>query len=66
MMSLSETNMQVTIIIDGVERTYQGDYDELHNFDWNIRVRDLLDCVDDVNEIPQMEGTLDALDNISL
>ena len=58
--------MRVTIIIDGVERTYQGDYDELYNSDWNIRVRDLLDCVDDVNEIPQMKGTLDALDNISL
>lgn len=37
--------MNITINIDGIERTYQGDYDELHNRDWNERVRDLLDSV---------------------
>ena len=58
--------MQVTITINGIERTYQGDYDELHNMDWNIRVRDLLDSADEVNEIPQMEGTLDALDSLGI
>ena len=39
--------MKVTITINGIERTYQGDYDELHNRDWNIRVTDLLDYVDE-------------------
>lgn len=35
--------MKVTIIIEGVERTFQGDYYELHTRDWNERVRNLLD-----------------------
>ena len=35
--------MKVTIIIEGVERTFEGDYYELHTGDWNERVRDLLD-----------------------
>jgi len=37
--------MLITINVDGIERTYQGDYDELHNRDWSERVRDLLDTV---------------------
>ena len=37
--------MTITIIIDGVEREYQGDYEELHNRDWNERVRKQLDEV---------------------
>lgn len=40
-------SMRLTIIVDGVEREYQGDYYELHSKDWSGRVRDLLD---DVNE----------------
>ena len=39
------TNMTITIIINGIERTYQGDYDELHNIEWNERVRNQLDTV---------------------
>ena len=35
--------MKVTITIDGVTRDYQGDYDELHNIDWNKKVRDFID-----------------------
>jgi len=41
--------MKVTITVDDIERTYQGDYDELHNQDWNERVRDLLDTINDNN-----------------
>ncbi len=41
------TNMKVTIIIKDIERTYQGDYDVLHNRDWNELVRDLLDYAKD-------------------
>lgn len=37
--------MKITITIDGVERTYQGDYDELHNRDWNGRMREFIDDV---------------------
>ena len=37
--------MKIQIIVDGVERTFQGDYHELHNQDWSGRVRDLLDDV---------------------
>lgn len=40
-----KTNMKVTIIIDGIERTFQGDYDVLHCNDWNEKVRELLDTV---------------------
>lgn len=39
--------MIIKINIDGIERTYQGDYDELHNQDWDEHVRDLLDNVKD-------------------
>lgn len=35
--------MTITITIDGVERTYQGEYDELHNRDWNERIQAQLD-----------------------
>lgn len=43
MMRLMETNMKITIICHGVERTYQGDFDELYNRDWDERVRDIID-----------------------
>lgn len=42
--------MKITIIIDGVERTYQGSYEELHNRDWNERIREHLDDVKQYNE----------------
>lgn len=35
--------MQITITVNGTDRTYTGDYDTLHNNDWNEIVRDLLD-----------------------
>lgn len=47
--------MKIQIIIDGIERTYQGDYDELHNRDWNGRVREQLD---DVLEYAEKEENL--------
>lgn len=37
--------MKVDVTISGITRTYQGDYDELHNNDWDEIVRDLLDSV---------------------
>jgi hypothetical protein len=39
--------MKITIAVDGIERTYYGDYDEMHNRDWNEQVRDLLDTIND-------------------
>ena len=47
--------MEVTIIIDGVERNYQGSYDELHNRDWNERVRDFLDDAKEYGEERESE-----------
>ena len=43
--------MKVTIIIEGVERTFEGDYYELHNHDWNKMVRDLLDDMKEYAEV---------------
>jgi hypothetical protein len=42
--------MKVNIIIDGVVRTFQGDYDELHSRDWNERIRIHLDDVKEYQE----------------
>ena len=42
--------MKLTINLEGVERTYAGDYHELHARDWNERVREMLDEMQDVNE----------------
>lgn len=42
--------MKIEIIIDGVSRVYVGDYDELHNRDWDGRVREHLDDVKEYNE----------------
>lgn len=42
--------MQITITIDGVERTYQGDYYELHTKDWNEIVRLMLDDAKDTED----------------
>ncbi len=39
--------MTITITINGIERTYQGDYDELHNIEWNDKVREMIDSVND-------------------
>jgi len=35
--------MEIKISINGTERTYTGDYDTLHNNDWDEIIRDLLD-----------------------
>jgi len=35
--------MLITITVDGVERRYAGDYDELHSKDWDAQVQELLD-----------------------
>lgn len=60
--------MKVTIIIEGVERTFEGDYYELHTGDWNERVRDFLNDVEDYNkcEVPGFEFVQDALDKLTI
>jgi hypothetical protein len=35
--------LTITIAINGIERTYTGDYDTLHNNDWSDIIRDLID-----------------------
>jgi hypothetical protein len=42
--------MRVIIIIDGIERTYNGDYHELHTRDWNELLRDHLDSAQEYEE----------------
>jgi hypothetical protein len=42
--------MTITIIVDGIERTYTGDYYEMHNIEWNDKVRDQIDSVTTTNE----------------
>jgi len=44
--------MTITIIVDGVERTYTGDYYEMHNIEWNDKVRDQIDSLTTMNENP--------------
>ena len=58
--------MIIEITVDGITRTYQGDYDELSNRDWTERVQNMLDTVEaeSVEEMPVMKGTLDALDKL--
>jgi len=35
--------MEIKITVNGIERTYTGDYDTLHTNDWDEIIRDLLD-----------------------
>lgn len=35
--------MEIEITSNGITRTFQGSYEELHNLDWNQRVQELLD-----------------------
>jgi len=63
--------MLIKITIDGSEETYSGDYDKLHNKNWDKIVRDLLDEVKDYNdskveEIPMFEGTMEALNKLKI
>lgn len=44
--------MTITITIDGVEREYQGDYNDLHNKDWGGIVRDFIDDMEEANDKP--------------
>jgi hypothetical protein len=36
-------SMEIKMLVNGVERTYKGDYFTLHNNDWNDIVREQLD-----------------------
>ena len=38
-----ETNMEITITVNGIERRYKGDYYEMHANDWSDIVRDMID-----------------------
>lgn len=40
-----EISMEVIITVDGITRTFKGDYDTLHNNSWDATVQDLLDTV---------------------
>jgi hypothetical protein len=37
--------MEITIIINGIERTYKADYDTLRNNDWNEIIGERLDAM---------------------
>ena len=63
--------MKVTITIEGIERTYQGDYDELHNRNWDLRVREHLDDAKEyvenpIDEVPQFKGTYANLEKLTI
>ena len=61
--------MKITIIIDGHSRDYQGEYYELYNRDWDLRLQDFIDDVEGYNkeEAPDMfPGTMEALDKLSI
>lgn len=42
---LKTNNMEIKITVNGIERTYKGDYHTLHNNEWNDIVRDILDSL---------------------
>lgn len=60
--------MKITISIDGMSRDYQGTYEELHVRDWNKRMQDFLNDVEDYNkcEVPGFEFVQDALDKLTI
>ena len=35
--------IEIKIAVNGVERIYQGDYDELHNLRWDYLIQERLD-----------------------
>jgi len=35
--------MEITITVNGIERTYKADYHQLYNTDWNNIVQDIMD-----------------------
>ena len=60
--------MKITISIDGMSRDYQGTYEELHVRDWNKRMQDFLNDVEDYNkcEVTGFEFVQDALDKLTI
>lgn len=40
--------MKLTITLNGITRTYEGDYYDLYNQDWNERVQDALDVINEL------------------
>ena len=67
--------MKVTIDVDGLERTYRGDYDCMHTSNWNELVRDMIDASNDMEKMPPEEypfieqiskETQDALDKLTI
>lgn len=44
--------IKIKVVIEGseynwLERSYKGDYELLHGSDWNERMRDMLDAIND-------------------
>ena len=35
--------MEITITVNGISRTYQGDYDTMHANEWSDLVREMID-----------------------
>lgn len=63
--------MEVSITIDGLERRVFGDYDTLQNIDWNKKVLEFVDDVEDYNKsevqpVPGFEFVQDALDKLTI
>lgn len=57
---MEPTTLTVTINVNGLERTFQGEYHELHSRNWDERVHDMLDTV---NEAEQERNIDHANDN---
>lgn len=63
--------MKITIIIDGLERIYNGGYEELHTKDWNQNIQEHLDDAKEFienpfDETPPFEGTYEALEKLTI
>lgn len=48
--------MKLTLEINGITRVFQGDYDEMSNRDWNVRVQNILDEAQEDEEGCNVEG----------
>lgn len=40
-----KTNMEIKIIINGIERNYEGDYETMHSKNWDVVMQDFLDVI---------------------
>lgn len=62
--------MEITINVDGLERTYRGDYECMHTSNWNELVRDMIDASNDMQKEPSgydlFSGVQDALDKLTI